>query len=517
MRNIVFILICLILSASDAVAQKLLPVRLEVPSAIEVETFHVETLATDGAIIFYESNEVDNLELRKWYFGLFNTKMKQEWLKYVPLPDKIEFIASAQSDKKLHLLFKSIGKVRGDNGFYEVVSYNIKTNEFSKVSGTIPEKAEYAGFEVIGNTGCLALNLTRDESDLLFINLLTGDISPVSVYQEAESQFLSLYADKINRKFYTAVKTIKDKRYVSDEIIRFSTEGKQEQVFQVESMETIKLLRSFIFLQPKGSSLKMLGTYDILTGRMNSLEDLDNDELAKGAGMFFLSFDNGKQKELKFHDFLSFDNVYGTLGNRQMEYSRNKKNEDRSAGKSLTAFYHMYEPRIIRVKDQFIFSVEVYKPYYRSETRMDYDFYGRPVPYTYQIFDGYNFYDVIIAGVSDDGDLIWNNDFVIRNMKTYTLSRNSIVFPDGDFVSMAYVNDGKIISQTIEGPVDIGYTETMIETKFDKDRISGDENNNIVYWYDDFYLIYGYQKVNNRSLGDQSIRTVFYANKVAFQ
>jgi hypothetical protein len=177
----------------------------------------------------------------------------------------------------------------------------------------------------------------------------------------------------------------------------------------------------------------------------------------------------------------------------------------------------MYEPKITQLKDQYVFSVEVYKPFYRSETRMDYDFYGRPVPYTYQIFDGYNFYDVILAGISKTGDLIWNNDFVIRNMKTYTLSRNSIVFPDGDFVSMAYINDGKIISQTIEGPVDIGYGETLIETKFDKDRVSGDEHNNIVHWYEDFYLIYGYQKVNNRSLGDQGIRTVFYANKVAFQ
>lgn len=517
MGKTAFILFSLIIWSVTVEAQKILPVRLEVPSAIELETFHVETLSTDGVLIFYESNEIDNLELRKWYFGLFNTKMKQEWLKYVPLPDKIEFISSAQSGHHLYLLFKSVGKVRGDNGFYEIVSFNIRSNEFSKVSGTIPEKAICVGFEVIDKIGCLALNLTADETDLLFVNVVSGDISPVNIHPEEESQFMSLYADKKNKKFYTAIKTIKDKRYLYDEVVRFSMHGKQEQVVVVESSETTKLTRSFIFLQPKDNTLKILGTYDILTGKMSSLKDLDDDDLAKGAGMFFLSFENGKQKELKFHDFLSFDNVYGTLGNRQVDYSRKKNNEDKSDGKSLTAFYHMYEPKITKVNDQYVFSVEVYKPYYRSETRMDYDFYGRPVPYTYQIFDGYDFYDVILAGLSEDGDLIWNNDFVIRNMKTYTLSRNSIVFPDGNFISMAYINDGKILSQTIEGPVDIGYTETVIETKFDKDRISGDEHNNIVHWYEDFYLIYGYQKVNNRSLGDQSIRTVFYANKVAFQ
>jgi hypothetical protein len=482
---------------------------------MDVETFHVEPLSNNGVLIFYESNEVDNLELRKWYFGLFNTKMKQEWLKYVTLPDQIEFKVSAVSGNKMYLFFKSFGNNRGENGFYEIVGYNIKTGEFSKISGAIPGRSAYAGFDVIGTTGVLALDLAKDETDLLFINLNTGDINPVSIRSDIESKFMSIYADKVNKKFYAAVKSIKDKRYVSDEIFRYSMSGKEEQVLMVSNLETIKMPRKYMFLQPKGNELKIMGTYDVLTGRVNSLEDLENDDIAKGAGLFFLSFENGKQKDLKFHDFLSFDNIYGTLGNRQMDYSKKTNND--GSGKSLTAFYYMHEPKIERMNDYYLFSVELYKPYYRSETRMDYDFYGRPVPYTYQIFDGFNFYDVILVGISDDGDMIWNNDFVIRNMKTFALSRNSIVFPDGDFVSMAYINDGKIISQTIEGPVDIGYAETMIETKFDRDRISADESNNIVHWYDNYFLVYGYQKVNNRTLGDQGIRTVFYANKVAFQ
>lgn len=517
MKKLLIIACFLGLLSSAVRAQNILPVRLEVPSAMDVETFHVEPLSTDGVLIFYESNEVNELELRKWYFGLFNTKMKQEWLKYVALPDKIEFITSSRSGDNLYLLFKSFEKVRGDNGYYEIVRYNIRNQEFSKVSGTIPEKSAYVGFQVIGNVGCLALNLDKDETDLLFINLTSGDINPVSVRSQVKSRFLSVYADQQNERFYVVVKSLKDNKYLSDEIMRYSVDGREEQVLMVASLESIKSTREFIFLQPENNLLRILGTYDILTGRVNSLSDLDNDDIAKGAGMFYLSFENGRQKVLNFYDFLSFDNVYGTLGNRQMEYSRSKNAEDGSSGKSLTAYYHMYDPRIIRVNDQYVFSVEVYKPYYRSETRMDYDFYGRPVPYTYQIFDGYNFYDVILAGISDEGNLIWNNDFVIRDLRTFTLDRNSIVFPDGDFVSMAYINEGKIISQTIEGPVDIGYTETVIETKFDRDRIAGDENNNIVHWYDDYFLVYGYQKVNNRSLGDQGIRTVFYANKVAFQ
>jgi hypothetical protein len=205
------------------------------------------------------------------------------------------------------------------------------------------------------------------------------------------------------------------------------------------------------------------------------------------------------------------------LGNRETDYSKSKKGDDKSGNKTLTAFYHMLDPQVIKIKNQYVFSVEVYKPYYRAETRMDYDYYGRPMPYTYNIFDGFKFYDVILAGLSEDGDLVWNNDFAIRDLKTYDLARNSTVFEDGNFVSIAYVNNGKIFLQTIEGPVDIGSADVQIETKLNKDRVSADDNNHIIHWYDDFFLTYGYQKINNRTLGDQSIRTVFYTNKIAYK
>jgi hypothetical protein len=147
---------------------------------------------------------------------------------------------------------------------------------------------------------------------------------------------------------------------------------------------------------------------------------------------------------------------------------------------------------------------------------MDYDFYGRPVPYSYNVFGGYDFYDVIVVGLSEEGDLIWNNDFAINDLRTFELNRNSIVFNDDEFISIAYVNKGYIHLQTIEGPADIGKVQTEIESKFEKDRVADDQFNQIKFWYDKYFLIYGYQKLKNRTLDDQNVRTAFYVNKVAY-
>ena len=516
MLRIVTAIAFLIFSAS-LYAQNIIPVRLEVPSSIDVETFHVETLEESGVLIFYESNEVSNDEERKWYFGLFDTKMKQQWLKFVPLPDYSEFIESRRFDNRIHLLFRNNTSSRVENGFYEIINYDIKTGKFSKVSGTIPEKSIVAGFDVLGKTACLALNLKNEDSDLLFIDLIDGKIMPLRVQEQHPSQFQELYADKKTNKFYAVIKNIKDKRYMYDEILVFSKEGKQEKQLQIEGIQALKLLRTFVFVPSKTNELVLMGNYDIITGKVSSFRDLEDTEEAKGAGMYFLKFENDQQKVLKFHDFLSFENVYGTLGNRQMDYSKNKNSPEKGNSKKLTAFYHMLKPEVFKVKDQYVFSVEVYKPNYRAETRMDYDYYGRPTPYTYNIFDGYKFYDLILTGLSEDGEQIWNNDFVLKDLKSYNLEHNCIVFEDDGFISMAYINDGKVFSQTIENAIDIGSAEVTIQTKLSRDRISDDENNYILHWYDNYFLIYGYQKINNRTLGDQSIRTVFYANKIAYQ
>jgi len=507
-----------ILSFIFAHAQKATVVRLEVPAALESGAFHLETLDKDGIMIFYESNEINEADLRKWYFGLFNTKLEQVWLKFIPLNDGIQYVKSIRNGIMIHFLFRSVKSGKASKEFYEIVSYNTKRETFSNVSGTIPEDAEIAGFEAIDDKGCLGLNLKKNNTDVLFINLNNGTIEVQTVEAENESRIETVAVDQRKKQFYVAVKYIREKSFLEDKIMQYSSLGALEKTFTIDNPETIKAPRNFIILPLKNNLLTILGTYDIITGRSANLKSVEEDMEANSAGMFFLQFDNDVQKTLKFYDFMGFENIYGSMQGREMTYTKNKSDSDdnQKSEKILSAFFNFNAPSVIELNDQYVFSVEIYKPNFTSETRVDYDFYGRPIPRTYDIFDGYQFYDLIIAAVSKKGDLVWNNDFEIKGMKTYFMKKHVAIFRDNEFLSMAYINDGKIYSQIIDGPVDLNKEEIPIESQFPKDYISEDENNTIVHWYDEYFLVYGYQKIKNRSLGDQSTRTVFYANKVAY-
>ena len=512
--------IILILIAVKGIAQKLDAVRIEVSSDIDGEQFHVEPLEDDGIIIFYESNEVNKEDKRKWYFGLFDSNLKQRWLKFVPLIDKIEFVSSKNIGGQLYLLFKNISQERTEFGYYEIVKYDKRKESFFKVSGSIPAKADVAGFDIVGNTACLALNLKKRETDLVFINLNSGDVNPIHINKETPGYIESLFADRINNTFYVSIKQNRDRRYIKEYLFSYSINGELLKDMSISNIEPLKYFRDYAFMVSLENELLIFGTYSIITGKNLSFKDIEEEIDEKSVGMYFMSIVNGKQESLKFYDFMRFNNISGAIGPSNISTSKMPQDTSNSARSSsmVSASFNLTEPKVFLTdEDVYIFSTEVYRPYYKTETRMDYDFYGRPYPYTYNIFSGYEFYDAIVAGLSKNGDLIWSNDFPIVDVLTYSIKRNSTVFEDDDLISMAYVNNGSVISQTIEGPADIDRSEMKIGTNSPQDRISQDENNYIMHWYGDYFLIYGYQKLKNRTMGDKSTRTVFYANKIAYK
>lgn len=500
------------------ISQDLDAVRLEVPSDIDAEAFHVETIDNDGLLIFYVSNELDDEKKRKWYFALFDTGLNQTWLKFVPLADNIEYITSKRVNDNVYLLFKNIGRERSDYGYYEIVTYNTNKQDFSKISGAIPSKAEYAGFDIIDKTACLALNLKKHATDLVFINLTNGDLTPVHIDEETPGFIESLYADKVNKNFYVAIKQNKDRRYISENIMVYSPTGKRLINTKIANTESLKYFVDYVFVLGKRNIVSIFGTYRVIGGKNVTFKDLEEDVEDKSAGMYFLKFVNNKQESLNYYDFMGFDHISGAIG--PDDFVTTKINDDSisRANHMVSASFSLNKPQVYKSTiDKFVFSVEVFKPYYKTETRMDYDFNGRPYPYTYNVFSGYNFYDVIVAEVSSNGFLEWSNDFPIEDMLTFSTSRKSVVFSDENLVSLAYVNNGNVISQTIDGSLDIVREKMKIGTDFPQDRVTDEENSHIVHWYEDYFLIFGYQKLNNRTLGEQSTRTVFYANKIAYK
>jgi hypothetical protein len=501
-------------------AQKLKPVRLEVPGNLKAETYKVVPLESKKTIVFYESSATEE-DKRVWYFALLDSKLKQRWLKKVPITDAMVFVKSAKTRKKVYFLFKNFGKTGQDYDVYEIVIYDRIDDHFMSLAGSLPRDVEIKDFQVIKDRGCLALNKKGFEADLAFINLSTGEIEPVHLDEESGAMIETLYADKAGSRFFVVVKYYNKITFFHDEIVAFDLYGNKKFSLKSDYPNNLRLPRNHQFVKVTRNEVQLAGTYDLITGRKPDWKDVfrDDNHNAMTAGFFYLKFKDGKQDTLRFYDFMKFGNIhYAKKGTQVAMTKKNTKSKNEQSSKKVNVYFFVNNPEVTKLGKQNVFSVELYKPYYVMETRMDYDFYGRMYPYTYEVFAGYEFYDVVFAGFDDNGKMLWNNDFPISDLLTYSLDDHIIIVPDDPLLTLAYVTKGELVSQTFEKSKDISEREKIkIETAFKKDRVMEDENNKIVHWYDEFYLIYGYQKIRNRALQDKSNRTVFFINKVAFK
>ena len=513
----IFSFITVLLFSQLTMAQKLLPVRLEVPGDINADVYHVESLGEQGALVFYETNETNSDGKRLWYFALLGTNLKQQWLKSVPLDTKLTFDKGTQTKNEAYFLFKNREKVSRDYDVYEIVIFHKNENHFTSLTGSIPYKSKISGFQVVGNSACIGLQMENQKADLAFIDLSSGEISPFHLNREKEAHIERIHVDKRSKRFYVVTKYFNTVTFFKDVIYEFDSFGKEKRTFEVSYPDNLRLPRNYRFSSISKGNIALLGTYDLITARRPSWKDIqqkdDAEKEATSAGFFYLNFKQGKQEKLVFYDFLKFDNTYYSVHGKEVKLTKSDE-----SFKKVNVFYKINNPKITTVGNEKVFSVELYKPKYKTETRMDYDFYGRPYPINYQIFDGYSFYDVIFAGFDKTGNMVWNNDFAINGLTSFSLGDHVILLPDKQLLTLAYVNEGKIIAQTFKQSHDLSDREKLpLETAFKKDRIMQDENNKLKYWYDDYYLVYGYQKLRNRSLNDKSNRTVFFINKVAFK
>jgi hypothetical protein len=181
--------------------------------------------------------------------------------------------------------------------------------------------------------------------------------------------------------------------------------------------------------------------------------------------------------------------------------------------------FQFFEPKLIRHQDQFIYSAEAFKPQYRLETRMDYDFYGRLVPFSYSVFEGYNFFSTLVVSFGAEGQLNWSSDFEIRNVLVQRLRRNVSIIPDQTGIVMALMQSGVLTSKIIANDGrQLGQVEqTKVESTFTNDRLLEERFSHINHWYNENYIVSGYQRLSNNRLRTNNPRNVFYLQKLIFE
>ena len=137
--------------------------------------------------------------------------------------------------------------------------------------------------------------------------------------------------------------------------------------------------------------------------------------------------------------------------------------------------------------------------------------------YTYH-FIGYRYTHAVIAVFDKNGEMLWDNCFEIGDVLTYNLREKVKVMNDGDNIVLAYSEGGYIKYKIIkDNEVVQGKDEVKIETLKEDDNVKRNSNSDLDFWYDNYFLVWGFQKIKNDNKESKGKRTVFYFNKIGLQ
>jgi len=296
-------------------------------------------------------------------------------------------------------------------------------------------------------------------------------------------------------------------------ILKISVDGTIKQTLSIEPVLENKVLNEARLAFTGRDTLMVLGTYHYEASKMSNREEESNPE---SAGYFVAGFVNDKQLMINYFNFLEFEEMYRSLSSKTIADLKSKAEKQKNKGEEYSLDYTLLLHDIIASDSSFTILSEAYYPEYRTVTNMYYDYYGRPIPQTYTVFDGYKYISGIAASFNEAGELLWDNGIEIQNVLTFNLTKYLGYYASNGELALFYNNENKVHYKIVGAEYGGGASQTVtLESKYKGDKVMEDLGSRMIHWYDNYFIGYGYQKIkNNRIAGGK--RTIFYFNKLAF-
>ncbi len=500
-------------------AQQVEPVRYEVNRWNKEQGCHFQTLGETGGIMIYETERTEKGKRRLWSFTCLDTTLYETRSDLIPLPDKLKFVDSGSDGHFAAFLFVNEGnKKAADTLDFLVVSFDRAEKAYQTFWSKWPEKSVPLSVEVADGTMMMALNNKSGNGALYFYDLTSNACSMAT---PPSSSFVLFQTKSFPKEhgFVVAVKEFENKHFVSTSFMVYSSTGNLQGSYRYTNIPNAALGR-MVFRFDENGNLVVIGTLERETGRKVNLEGITESFDKESVGVVWMRFVSGTpiSKVYLFKDMPEIEHALTSSDRLRLREEKLKLSKNQKATKAEIAFQFL-PPRLTDFGDLAVVSLEAFMPYYHTETRMSYGYYGYygGYPYTYTIFDGYDFFSVVLLAFDHDGNLKWQQSVKFDNALTYNLfshASEGICFEELVVVS-PYRNKLRYMAFDAHGQALLNQQEEKLAPIHGADYVDDEYFAQMSKWYGNRFLIYGSQVIQNSSQ-PQAKRSVFYLQKVQY-
>ena len=490
------------------------PMRIEIRSKIDNNVFHLIPCKEKGALLCFKSINRDNDGNIKWIFSLFNKQMDEVWTKEIPLQKNVNYNKYILNDEFAYIVFHDSEKKGSAKFNLQILKYSLSKQSFSLISEIVPDKSELVDIKIYNDKAYLGFQMRKDKVELSIVDLISGELTKMPVVFKNKNVLSAISINKKENTVGVVLTNSESRKHYKMYLVEFALNGKLIRTTEIKTGKNNYVLNYARLNSNKNGENILIGTYSI---NSVNIKDLKNEEKIKSSGFYISKVTENEQKYIKFYNFLDFENFYGSQASRNIIMLKNKAKRQNKKNNDFSLNYNLIMHDVYETDSSLLLIAELYYQKYHTVTDFSYDYYGNSIPYTYQVFDGYSFFNTIISGFDNEGNMQWNHGFEIRDIISFDITKHiSLLIFDED-IMLTYNRSGQVASKMFYRDEVIGNLEYFnLESKYKKDFVIEEENSNMIHWYNNYFLCFGYQLIRNNLIAKKNKRTVFYINKIRF-
>jgi hypothetical protein len=506
-----------------AVAQEVK--RVELPLPPSNEAYHTVPLGEKGALLISQPGR------NAYNVQLFNTSLERVWSIDGTIENNLDYVTSTYDGGSVYMLFS-----RYRSPVYQIVKVNVGPGFVETFTINTLDRFQITDFKTLGYSMFMAGTI-RDEPILIYTDLSTLQTKVLPTAIKGSNAIQSIEIDTTHRLINVsfAVKKGKQTRIVAQS---YFENGQLYDQVMVEPEDEYSLLNGR--LQVLNDSVKlMIGTY--------GYRNMQSSNNAASQGLFISKIVEDGVEFTRYHSFTDFENFFSFMNERQQEKIERRIKKKKDSGGDLKLNYRLLVHDIIQRDNEYTLVSEVFYPEYRTNPNnlmgMN-SYFGNPWLYgspfgaglynpwlwnplygsrggfSNQIFDGFVYTHAIVANFDKNGQLLWDNSINFDNVKNMELKEKiNVQVSDEGRTRLVYSNNGGIRSKIVKGNTVVdGDRVVELATGMEGDKVRKTTTDDVEYWYGNYYLAWGAQRIINPS-GDvqaRGRRNVFYLNKISF-
>lgn len=490
-------------------AQEDAPLRIELEVMENDMPFTVLPLGERGVAVVMDQNDLGKSNTSR-SIVFYDKYLIKRFTTDIIIENAYSYKGYKQEGDSLYFILTTLPNTYKQNQI-GILTLSLSTGEYSLIKYTlnIESKVQILYAQLFANE-LIFLGRNKNTYTLYNYNIKTDDLQFTTLTDSDKLDWCSGRMDERTRTIYMIFRDAKlQDRELTFMSYNFSLQNSISKKI-IAPTDEIRLTDAIVEVMDTNNILLMGSFHYAKEKQQNSTYDRGT----QSSGVFTAILKEGEVinwNVKKYTDFKKVDSLLSPQAHKELQDAQKK-----AKGKTTIIPYLS----LLRTRQYLGITYLISEVYRREETTTTdtyYDTYGRLVPYTRTIFDGFSFQDAFVLAIDSNGKPIedWVYDASLSAKKN-ALSSFIDFIPDGmGNICFAHNDLGRLMYRSFNEDHRVSPSQSMIlEMISPFDKLEATWENHFVHWYEDYALIYGYQQIINNQRKGKGRRNVFYLSRI---